>query len=33
MTSPVAALASGELRIDGDPLGFEAFTSRFRRGL
>jgi alkyl sulfatase BDS1-like metallo-beta-lactamase superfamily hydrolase len=33
MTSPVAALASGELQIEGDAVGFQAFTSRFRRGL
>ena len=33
MTSPVATLASGELQIDGDSVGFQAFTNRFRRGL
>lgn len=33
MTSPVSALASGELRVEGDALAFQTFTNRFRRGL
>lgn len=33
LESPVAALASGDLRVEGDALAFQAFTSRFRRGL
>ena len=33
MLSPVAVIASGDLRVEGDALGFQAFTSRFRRGL
>lgn len=33
LTTPVAALAAGELSIDGDPLAFRRFTARFRRGL
>lgn len=31
--SPLAAIASGDLRIDGDPVAFRRFTARFRRGL
>jgi alkyl sulfatase BDS1-like metallo-beta-lactamase superfamily hydrolase len=31
--SPLAAIASGELRVDGDPVAFRRFTARFRRGL
>lgn len=33
LESPVSALASGDLRVEGDALAFQAFTSRFRRGL
>ncbi|MBK6579113.1 MAG: MBL fold metallo-hydrolase [Sandaracinaceae bacterium] len=33
LESPVAALASGDLRVEGDALAFQAFTARFRRGL
>lgn len=33
LTSPVAAVASGELVVHGDPLAFRRFTGRFRRGL
>jgi alkyl sulfatase BDS1-like metallo-beta-lactamase superfamily hydrolase len=31
--SPLAAIASGELRVGGDPVAFRRFTARFRRGL
>lgn len=33
LTTPVAALASGDLAVEGDPLAFRRFSERFRRGL
>ncbi len=32
-TTALAAVAAGELTVDGDALGFRRFTARFRRGL
>jgi alkyl sulfatase BDS1-like metallo-beta-lactamase superfamily hydrolase len=32
-TTPVAAVASGALKVDGDPVAFYRFMDRFRQGL